>query len=101
MHPHLLHVLAGQVLVYREHRAPGLFVLLEGAVDLGETRNGGRHRQDARRRGPFMLPSLDRLGEPMDETLTIAEDAELLFVPGTLVQSDARVRSLLEGIEPR
>ena len=95
-----LHLPAGQVLVYCEHRAPGVFVVVEGAVELGQGR-GRSGRQEARRGKPLVLPPPDRLAESFEETLVIAEDAELLFLPRTLVQSDTGVLSLLEKLGPR
>jgi hypothetical protein len=84
---------AGQVLFYRGHLAPGVFVVLTGSV----AREA--HGQEAQvLPAPRVLPLPGELGIRSVATLRIAADAEALFFARSRVTADPGLRSLLLGL---
>ena len=91
----------GQVLLYREHRPPGVFVVLSGALEIPRER-GRRRPVPARLSGspgrPALLPRPERLEEPSADTWTVAEQAEVLYLPRSLVNESSALRALLRRL---
>ena len=94
----------GQVLLYREHVPPGVFVLVSGIIEVPEER--GHHRPspwrlEALTSRPALLPDPAALEEPSPETWVVSEPARVLYLPRTLVQEtpelQARLRTLAKG----
>jgi CRP-like cAMP-binding protein len=94
----------GQVLVYPRHTPPGIFVVLAGVMcrfadgtvpeaACGDLRDAAE--------GPFALPAPDEVGEPAHAGVAATTDAELLFVPRSVVLARADVPRILAeaGIE--
>jgi hypothetical protein len=85
----------GQVLVYRGHFAPGLYVATRGAVGLYPSE---RFLQTAERHpaieidAPFIFPVLDELEWPMGVTAAITRDAQFLFAPRAVVEASELLR---------
>lgn len=95
---------AGQVLLYREHAPPGVFVLISGVIEVPEERGRRRPspwRLEATASRPRLLPEPRRLLEPSPETWVVASDARVLYLPRTLVHEDPglqdRLRALANG----
>ena len=84
---------AGQVLVYRGHQAPGVFVFLSGCIRSGARvwRSNGAYR-------PFLVPEVSALDSPLPESVTIEDDATALFVPRSVVLRELSVQQLLRFI---
>ncbi|MDQ7007188.1 MAG: hypothetical protein Q9Q40_08140 [Acidobacteriota bacterium] len=88
---------AGQVLLYRGHRPGGVFVLLAGSVRL----EGGEGEQALRREivAPEGAAVLLQLPTELDAEspvqITVAADADLVFVPGTLIEAEEQVARAL------
>ncbi len=89
----------GQVLVYEGHLAQSLFVVLTGRVrvgsGVGEAGNGASREIEA----PLVVPALADVARPAGVTLSLAEDAELLFVPLGLCVPGGRVAELLKELD--
>ena len=82
---------AGQVLAYRGHQAPGVFVFLSGCIRSGACvwRSNDAHQ-------PFLVPEVSDLDSPLPENVTIEEDATALFVPRSVVHRELSVQQLLQ-----
>ena len=99
-----LTVHAGQVLFYPRHRPPGVFVVTGGAVSFfvrgcdPAAEHGGR--RDARD-SAFAVPSPAELDEPAKAGVLAVSDAEILFVPRSVVLSRSDVARTLAaaGVE--
>lgn len=89
----------GQVLVYEGHLAQSLFVVLSGRVlvkgGAGEGGNGTARFIEA----PLVAPALADVARPAEATLSLADDAELLFVPLGLCVPGGRVAELLAELD--
>ena len=95
---------AGQVLVYREHRSPGVFVVVTGRIEVPEERGHRRpspHRVEALPGRPVLIPGPDSVEEPFSETWAVGETADVLYLPRTLVHGNPdlkkRLRELANG----
>jgi len=84
---------AGQVLIYRGNKAPGVFIFLSGCVRSGSRiwRSNGIHQ-------PFLIPDASGLDSPFPENVTIEKDATALFLYRSVVLREISVRQLLEFI---
>ena len=99
-----LTVHAGQVLFYPRHTPPGVFVVTGGAISFfvrgcdPAAENGGR--RDARD-SAFAVPSPAELDEPAKAGVLAVTDAEILFVPRSVVLSRTDVARTLAaaGVE--
>jgi quercetin dioxygenase-like cupin family protein len=94
----------GQVLVYREHRSPGVFVVLSGRIEVPEERGHRRpspHRLEALPGRPVLIPGPDSVEEPFADTWAVGDTAEVLYLPRTLVHDNPdlkkRLRELANG----
>jgi len=94
----------GQVLVYPRHTPPGVFVVLAGVIcrfaegtapeaACGDLRDAAD--------GPFAVPAPDEVGEPAHAGVAATTDAELLFVPRSVVLARTDLSGVLAaaGIE--
>ncbi len=100
----LMKMAAGQVLVYREHRSPGIFMVLSGRIEVPDERGQRRpspHRAEALPGRPVLIPGPDTVDEPFSHTWAVTEAAEVLYLPRTLVHDDPalkkRLRELANG----
>lgn len=95
-----LHIPCGQTLYYAGQVAPGLYVLLSGTVRLsrGAAADALGPLRDASA-APFILPRLDAIDTPSNETVATVSDVRALFVPRTLVFFDHAVWELLGGMD--
>jgi len=84
---------AGQVLIYRGHQAPGIFVFLSGCI-----RFGARVWRNNDADHPFLVPAVSDLDSPLPESVTIENDATALFVPRSVVHRELSVQQLLQVI---
>ena len=68
---------AGQVLIYRGNKAPGVFIFLSGCVRSGARvwRSDGTHQ-------PFLIPDASGLDSPFPENVTIEMMRPPYFSPG-------------------
>jgi CBS domain-containing protein len=82
---------AGQVLVYRGHQAPGVFVFLSGCI-----RTGARVWRSNDAQQPFLVPEVSDLDSPLPESVSIENDATALFVPRSVVHRELSVKQLLQ-----
>ncbi len=79
-----INIAAKQVLFYRGHLPPGLFILLRGAVSVDRGVAGEETLQlDATQR-PHLLPPLAQLEQPASGTVALVEDGELIYVPRSI-----------------
>jgi hypothetical protein len=89
---------AGQVLVYPRHTPPGVFVVLSGVLcrfaEGTVPEAGCGDRLDAAD-GTFAVPAPDELGEPARAGVAATTDAELLFVPRSVVLGREDVARIL------
>ena len=88
---------AGQVILYRTHYPPGVFVVLAGVVRVvsSERRDGPRPVRLDAGRGPFAIPGPDQLDRRAAGSVELVTDADILFVPRSLVLSDEALRRCL------
>ncbi len=84
---------AGQVLIYRGHTAPGVFVFMSGCIHRGARVWRSRDADQ-----PFLIPQVSALDSPLPESVTIEDDATALFVPRSVVLREPSVQQLLEII---
>ncbi len=84
---------ASQVLIYRGHTAPGVFVFLSGCV-----RSGARVWRSNDAYQPFLIPAVSALDSPLPERVTVEDDATALFVPRSVVLRELSVQQLLQII---
>jgi len=85
---------AGQVLIYRGHQAPGVFVFLSGCI-----RSGARvWRNNDAYQPCLVVPEVSALDSPLPESVTIENDATALFVPRSVVLRELSVQQLLQMI---
>ncbi len=85
---------AGQVLIYRGHTAPGVFVFLSGCV-----RSGARvWRSNDAYQSLLVVPEVSALDSPLPESVTIEDDATALFVPRSVVLREPSMQKLLQII---
>ncbi len=84
---------AGQVLIYRGHTAPGVFVFLSGRVHFGAHvwRSNDTYQ-------PLLIPEVSALDSPLPENVTVEDDATALFVPRSVVLRERSVQQLLQII---
>lgn len=89
---------SGQTVAYPGHLLPGVFVVLAGSVRVRPSAATGPPLETAAdagvRRGTF-FPPLAELDQPAEAEVRVEEEAELLFVPRSLVHADAGVRRCL------
>lgn len=93
---------AGQVLMYQDHLAPGVFVLVSGSVKLEGPAD--RARATVLRAGPGPVPVLPdpaELERPQEATTTMLEESDLLFVPRSLATSEDRAGELVRALHDR
>jgi hypothetical protein len=83
-----------QVLLYRDHQPPGLFLLVGGAVSL-DPGEGPPERVEAARSGPRLLTPLDELELPSPVAIAINDRAELYYVPRSVLLSRPALRVAL------
>ncbi len=83
-----------QVLLYREHRPAGLYLLVGGAVSL-DPGEGPPERIEAARTGPCLLVALEELERPSPVAIAINERAELYFVPRSVLLARPTLRAAL------
>lgn len=91
----------GQVLVYREHRSPGVFVVISGRIEVPEERGHRRpspHRVEALPGRPVLLPGPDAVEEPFSETWAVGDTADVLYLPRTLVNGSAELKTRLREL---
>lgn len=90
---------AGQVLYYRDHLPPGIFVLERGELDSDASGEGG-HRLPALPAGATarVLPHPADLGRRSPVTITAATDTTALFVPRSTIVAQDRIQRLLEQV---
>lgn len=86
-----------QVLLYRDHQPPGLFLLVGGAVSL-DPGEGPPEQIEAARSGPCLLTPLDELEGPSPVAIAISDRAELYFVPRSVLISRPALRAALATI---
>lgn len=90
-----LHFQQGQVLIYTNHRPPGTFVFLTGTVRLEEYQGRATLRALARLKAtpesPFVIPPVDEVDQPVGVTVFLESNAEVLFVPRTVVRSQPAI----------
>ena len=85
---------AGQVLIYRGHTAPGVFVFLSGCV-----RSGARvWRSNDAYQSLLVVPEVSALDSPLPESVTIEDDATALFAPRSVVLREPSMQQLLRII---
>ena len=84
---------AGQVLIYRGHTAPGVFVFMSGCIH-----RGARVWRSRDADLPFLIPQVSALDSPLPESVTIEDDATALFVPRSVVLREPSVQQLLQII---
>jgi hypothetical protein len=85
---------AGQVLIYRGHTAPGVFVFLSGCVH-----SGARvWRSNDADQSLLVVPEVSALDSPLPESVTVEDDATALFVPRSVVLREPSVQQLLQII---
>lgn len=92
---------AGQVLVYREHRSPGLFVLLSGRIEVPEEKGQRRpspHRAEAQPGRPVLLPRTEAIDERFTHTWAVADTADVIYLPRTLVHDDESLKTRLSEL---
>jgi hypothetical protein len=88
---------AGQVLVYAGHVPQSLFLVLRGVLRL-EPRDGEPVREVVVTPGrPLVACPPSALSDEADVTIALATDAEVVFVPRTLVQGDREMARLVEA----
>lgn len=88
---------SGQMVTYPGHLLPGVFLVLAGSVRVRPASPSGPVADTGRggaRRGTF-FPPLAELDQPAEAEVQVEEEAELLFVPRSLVHADAGVRRCL------
>jgi hypothetical protein len=88
----------GQVLVYPRHTPPGMFVVLAGVLCRfadGTTPEAGCGDLWDAAAGPFALPSPSEVGEPAHAGVAVETEAEMLFVPRSVVLGRSDVASVL------
>jgi len=91
---HCVRLSAGQVLIYRGHTAPGVFVFLSGCVH-----SGARVWRSNDSDQPFLVvPEVAALDSPLPESVTIEDDAAALFVPRSVVLREPSMQQLLQTI---
>ncbi len=85
---------AGQVLIYRGHTAPGVFVFLSGCVHSGARvwRSNDAHQT------LLVVPEVSALDSPLPESVTVEEDATALFIPRSVVLCEPSMQQLLQII---
>jgi CBS domain-containing protein len=85
---------AGQVLIYRGHQAPGVFVFLSGCIS-----SGAREWRSKDAYQPFLvIPEVSALDSPLPESVTIEDGATALYIPRSLVLRELSVQQLLQII---
>ena len=84
---------AGQVLIYRGHTAPGVFVFLSGCVH-----SGARVWRSNDADQPLLVPEVSDLDSVLPESVTIEDDATALFVPRSVVLREPSMQQLLQII---
>ncbi len=85
---------AGQVLIYRGHTAPGVFVFLSGCVH-----SGARvWRSNDAYQTLLVVPEVSALDSPLPESVTVEDDATALFVPRSVVLREPSMQQLLQII---
>ena len=85
---------AGQVLIYRGHTAPGVFVFLSGCVH-----SGARvWRSNDAYQTLLVVPEVSALDSPLPESVTIEDDATALFIPRSVVLCEPSMQQLLQII---
>lgn len=92
---------AGQVLVYQEHRSPGLFLLLSGRIEVPQERGHARpspHRAEALPGRPVLLPGPDSIDDAFPSTWAVVDTAEVLYLPRTLVQDSPELKAQLREL---
>ncbi len=97
----LIRMAAGQVLVYREHRSPGVFMLISGKIEVPDERGQRRpspHRAEALPGRPVLIPGPDTVDEPFSHTWAVTDAAEVLYLPRTLVHDDPDLRKRLREL---
>ncbi|MCZ7582342.1 MAG: cyclic nucleotide-binding domain-containing protein [Deltaproteobacteria bacterium] len=90
---------AGQVVAYRGHYAPGVYLLVQGTLELLMETNGGEPATrvlDARD-GAVAVPDPERFHEPLPWTVSVKKPSRLLFVPRSILFHDDDVRRILES----
>ena len=85
----------GQVLVYEGHYPQGLWVVLGGCVSLHGTGLATAEHRDAAA-SPFVLPPPSEIDTPSALTVTVTDDARLLFVPRSVALASPAVIRLIE-----
>lgn len=89
----------GEVLVHDDHVSKGLYVVVQGEVDL-IPRHGNPVTWSAAD-GPFALPHPAELEEPAGQTAILRTRATVLYVPRSLLLLDEAVRPRLEAVVQR
>ena len=92
---------AGQVLVYREHRSPGVFLVISGRIEVPDERGHRRpspHRAEALPGRPVLIPGPDTVDEPFSHTWAVTDTAEVLYLPRTLVHDSPDLKKQLRQL---
>ncbi len=85
---------AGQVLIYRGHTAPGVFVFMSGCI-----RHGARvWRSNDADQSLLVVPEVSALDTPLPESVTVEDDATAVFVPRSVVLLEPSMQQLLRII---
>jgi len=94
---------AGQVLLYRGHRPGGVFVLLSGSVlfERGAGELKSLREVGVPEGGAVLLPLPTELDVESPVQITVATEVDLVFVPGTLIESDEQIARALDSRELR
>lgn len=85
---------AGQVLIYRGHTAPGVFVFLSGCVHSGARVWRGNDAYQTL----LVVPEVSALDSPLLESVTVEDDATAIFVPRSVVLREPSMQQLLQII---
>lgn len=85
---------AGQVLIYRGHTAPGVFVFLSGCVHSGARVWRGNDAYQTL----LVVPEVSALDSPLPESVTVEDDATAIFVPRSVVLREPSMQQLLQII---
>lgn len=89
---------AGQILGYRGHLPQGVHVLLSGALAVISDEPASCVKRLDASHGPLVVPLPSQLELPADATLSIVEDADVLYFARHVVLAEKDLSRALEAI---
>lgn len=87
---------AGQVLLYRGHVPPGVFVALSGTL-----RMSGAGGPDLALHAPCLVPDPHEMHRSCERTVVLSTDIHALFLPRSVVLTDPRIAARLDDCQRR